>query len=443
MTRSFLAKPLILAITFGVLVAALFVADRVSDLVEGQQRALQHQLVIARAEGMRNHVQGELASMRSFARGLTASASARPEVPLATYGPLLEEVLRDHAYLRALVLRRDDQPPFAVARVGLASADLPRDAGFAQAEQQARASGMPVLAGPFSLAPSGTALVHIAPVALSGTRFGWVYVVMDLDGLLSTAGMFDGDTRFALRGNSGTAMGVSFGAAELFNTDAARLPMDLPGGSWELAVMPAQGWASESRVRVIGFATALMVALLTYVLLAEREREKQLALHDVLTGLPNRLFFDMRLEHAISRAERHGRPFALLYLDLDDFKPVNDVYGHKAGDRVLVETGRRIRRHLRRVDTVARIGGDEFMVILDDTSGPFEAEVVARKLIDALQAPIAIGAHTVRVGVSIGASFYPRSGFTSDELIRRADQAMYDAKSSGKNRVCFDAACLA
>lgn len=295
-------------------------------------------------------------------------------------------------------------------------------------------------AGRNRLAPSGTALVHLAPVALGQGRLGWVFVVMDLDGLLSAAGMLDGDTGFALRGNSGTATGFSFGAAELFNMDAVRLTMDLPGGSWELAAMPAKGWVSESRVRVIGFATALMVALLTYVLLAEREREKQLALHDVLTGLPNRLFFDLRLEHAISRAERHGRPFALLYLDLDDFKPVNDDYGHKAGDRVLVETGRRIRRHLRRVDTVARIGGDEFMVILDDTSGPFEADVVARKLIDALGAPIAIGAHTVRVGVSIGASFYPVSGVTSDELIRRADQAMYDAKSSGKSRVCFDPA---
>lgn len=443
MTRSFLAKPLILATTFGVLVAALFVADRVSDLVEGHQRALQHQLVIAQAERVRTHLQGELASMRSFARGLTASAGARPEVPLTIYAPLLQAVLHDHGYVHALVLQRDHQPPFIVTRAGLAFVALPRDATFVQAEQQARITGAPVLAGPFALEPSGTALVHIAPVALGKGRLGWVYVVMDLDGLLSAAGMLDGDTRFALRGNSGTAMEFSFGAAELFNTDAARLPMDLPGGSWELAVMPARGWASESRVRVIGFATALMVALLAYVLLAEREREKQLALHDVLTGLPNRLFFDLRLEHAISRAERHGRPFALLYLDLDDFKPVNDVYGHKAGDRVLVETGRRIRRHLRRVDTVARIGGDEFMVILDDTSGPFEAEVVARKLIDALQAPIALGAHTVRVGVSIGASFYPLSGITSDELIRRADQAMYDAKSSGKNRVCFDAACLA
>lgn len=438
MNRSFLAKPLILATTFGVLVAALFVADSVSDLVEGQQRALQHQLVTAQAERMRTHVQGELASMHSFARGLTASASARPEVSLAIYGPLLEDVLRDHAYVRALVLRRDDQPPFVVARAGLVSTALPRDAAFALAEQQARSTGAPVLSGPFALTP-GTALVHISPVALGKARFGWVYVVMDVDALFSGAGLLDGNIRFGLRSKAG----FSFGATELFHADAVKIPMGLPAGGWELAVMPANGWVSESRVRVIGFATALVVALLAYVLLAEREREKQLALHDVLTGLPNRLFFDLRLDHAINRAERHNRPFALLYLDLDDFKPVNDEYGHKAGDRVLVETGRRIRKHLRRVDTVARIGGDEFMVILDDTSGPREAEVVARKLIDALQAPIAIGAHTVRVGVSIGASFYPLSGITSDELIRRADQAMYDAKSSGKNRVCFDAACPA
>jgi diguanylate cyclase (GGDEF)-like protein len=173
----------------------------------------------------------------------------------------------------------------------------------------------------------------------------------------------------------------------------------------------------------------------------ERERSEDLALHDPLTGLPNRLLFGLRLDHEVERAQRHHRTFALLYVDLDDFKPVNDQYGHRAGDKVLVEAGRRLRTALRRVDTVARIGGDEFMVILGDTEACEGATRVADKLIDTLRKPIAVSGGMVTVGASIGISFYPADGATADALIRQADRAMYRAKSGGKNRcLCSEAA---
>ncbi len=440
MNRSFLTKPLTLLITFGVLLGGLLVADGVTQLVEEHERGLQRELLSAQADAVCARIEGQLEGLHVLVSSVTAYASAQPQAPLAGFNPLLGASLRDNGPVRALVLKRGDEPPLVKSLLALEAPPLP-DASLQAAVHHAMKTGQTVLAGPFEMTPSANAVVQFSPVFVDGELWGWLHAVVDVDALLNAAGLrLGGNTLYAMRGvvSDGSAPPLLFGSRELFSRDAVVVPLNLPGGEWQLAVMPADGWASESRLRVIGFATALVLSLFAYVLLAEREREKQLALHDPLTGLPNRLFFDLRIDHAITRAERHGRAFALLYLDLDDFKPVNDRYGHKAGDRVLVETGRRIRKQLRRVDTVARIGGDEYMVILDDMSGPAEAEVVAHKLIDVLSRPINVGVRHVTVGVSIGASFYPISGATPDELIRRADQAMYRAKSQGKNRCCFD-----
>ncbi len=165
------------------------------------------------------------------------------------------------------------------------------------------------------------------------------------------------------------------------------------------------------------------------------ERIQRVAHHDSLTGLPNRLLFNDRLGQAINLAKRDARQFALLYLDLDKFKPVNDTLGHAAGDELLQGVAARIQQQVRKSDTLARLGGDEFALILPGISKPEEAETVARKIIDALAAPFQLGSqkHSVGIGTSIGIALYPADAQYADALIKAADTAMYSAKQMGSS----------
>ncbi len=162
--------------------------------------------------------------------------------------------------------------------------------------------------------------------------------------------------------------------------------------------------------------------------------------HDALTSLPNRYLFMDRLTYAIQLAKRRRECFALLFIDIDGFKTLNDTYGHSVGDKILSAIADRLTQTLRNVDTVARLGGDEFTIILPGTETPEDAEIVARKLQAALTStPIEIdGDHPpMMVAASIGIALYPDHGDTKDTLLSAADDAMYAAKKSGRNAYMF------
>ncbi len=165
-------------------------------------------------------------------------------------------------------------------------------------------------------------------------------------------------------------------------------------------------------------------------------RIHHLAHHDALTGVPNRLLFNDRLGQAISLAKRDSRQFALLYLDLDKFKPVNDRLGHDAGDELLKAAAERIRQQVRESDTVARVGGDEFTVILRDVASREAVASVSQKVVAALAAPFPVGSgkRSVEIGTSIGIAIYPGDSQEHEALIKLADAAMYRAKKHGN---CF------
>ncbi|WP_175724389.1 EAL domain-containing protein [Burkholderia ambifaria] len=163
------------------------------------------------------------------------------------------------------------------------------------------------------------------------------------------------------------------------------------------------------------------------------ERLGYLATHDVLTNLANRMLFEERLTHAIVHAKRFGRKVAVMYLDLDRFKLVNDTLGHNAGDEVLKMVAERIVANVRANDTVARMGGDEFALVLEEVDDVRDVGRVARKLLDEVGRAIDIGDRQIFVTPSIGISIYPDDGTEAEDLILLADQAMYGAKSRGRN----------
>jgi diguanylate cyclase (GGDEF)-like protein len=167
------------------------------------------------------------------------------------------------------------------------------------------------------------------------------------------------------------------------------------------------------------------------------ERAHGLATRDALTGLYNRRSLVERLEQAIARANRSGKGLALLFLDMDRFKAVNDSLGHDVGDELLIQVGRRISGSVRESDVVARLGGDEFVVLMEDLPDFQDAAAVARKIVQANAAPCEIGVHSIRTSVSIGISLFPQDGASVQSLMKNADLAMYHAKQQRRGTIQF------
>lgn len=170
---------------------------------------------------------------------------------------------------------------------------------------------------------------------------------------------------------------------------------------------------------------------------AMASKMEHLAEHDFLTGLPNRMLLGERLSRAIGLATRHGKQVALLYLDLDSFKNVNDSLGHAVGDQFLQSAAKRLLANVRETDTVSRQGGDEFVILLSEIEHPRDATRIAEKLLAAVSLPQLIGGHELHISLSIGVSIFPDDGRDAETLMQNADTAMYHAKAAGRNNYQF------
>lgn len=170
--------------------------------------------------------------------------------------------------------------------------------------------------------------------------------------------------------------------------------------------------------------------------LAQEQIEYQ-AYHDALTGLPNRLLFRDRITIALPQARRHQRLCAVMFLDLDQFKMVNDTLGHTVGDRLLQEIASRIKANVRAGDTLARMGGDEFTILLAELRDAEGAAIAAQKILEAVRQPVVIDEHVLHVTTSIGIALYPQDGEDAETLLKNADSAMYRAKETGRDTVQF------
>jgi diguanylate cyclase (GGDEF)-like protein len=240
-----------------------------------------------------------------------------------------------------------------------------------------------------------------------------------------------------------TGMHYTGMAAAQFAPNSVCLAVDVVGGM-------------DSRVLAVAVGVTTLVVLLLTLLVssfdaqsaAQRERLvetlrdanrhlRSVALYDGLTGLPNRVLLRDRLEQAIRRAERSGKLFALMFVDLDRFKPVNDTYGHQTGDVLLRHVAERLTALVRKEDTVARSGGDEFVIVLANLAAREDAASVADKVVDNLSAPFEVESHTVSISCSVGVSMFPDDARDIEGLTANADAAMYEMKRQGRNGVRF------
>lgn len=270
--------------------------------------------------------------------------------------------------------------------------------------------------------------------------------VTGMDGLImdcnATFAALLGSTRDELSGRSMTSIYANAHEAEEVS---ALLRSVGTLNSVEIEMRRADGgplWVLQNLVLVGDSISGVTHA--TVVDISDRKRaEEQIefhAYHDVLTGLPNRKLFTDRLRHSLTRAKRAARPLAVMFIDIDHFKSINDTLGHTAGDELLLEMSRRLRACVREDDTVARLGGDEFTIILVDLRHAEDAVGVAQKVLEAVQVPLPIGGMPVVVSASVGISLYPEDGADPEALLRNADSAMYRAKEAGRNtyQLCTD-----
>ena len=202
------------------------------------------------------------------------------------------------------------------------------------------------------------------------------------------------------------------------HADGRRIPVEI------VAKMLHYG-GEEQRMVVVRDITARKQA---------QERIEFLALHDALTELPNRLYLNDYLPRTLALARRQNKRVAVIFIDLDGFKPVNDTLGHDAGDAMLCAVAHRLRGTVRESDLVARLGGDEFLIVLTDVAAPSDVERVAGALLENMRTPVVWRGKTLTPSMSVGVSLSPDHGISGDELIRRADSAMYRAKTDGGNR---------
>ncbi len=198
-------------------------------------------------------------------------------------------------------------------------------------------------------------------------------------------------------------------------------------------------WQTISAVRDEHGEITHYVSVFTDIseLVESRSQLLHLAQHDALTDLPNRLLYLDRLRHALERARREQQRLAVLFLDLDRFKHINDSLGHALGDRLLVEVALRLRSTVRSEDTVARMGGDEFILLMENLRQDEDAALLAQKLLQVMSAPFHLEGHEFYITSSIGISLYPRDGTDAETLVRNADAAMYRAKAQGRNAYAF------
>ncbi len=179
------------------------------------------------------------------------------------------------------------------------------------------------------------------------------------------------------------------------------------------------------------------IATKTYEIKKQKDILFDQAHHDALTGLPNRILFNDRLEHGIEQAKRHKTEIALFFIDLDHFKQINDSLGHQVGDKMLVAVTERLKAKIRKEDTLARLGGDEFTIIIEDMKEIQDVSHLAQKILEVLRQPVHIEGHTLYISCSIGISLYPQDDIDANNLIKYADAAMYKAKEEGRNNFQF------
>jgi len=294
-----------------------------------------------------------------------------------------------------------------------------------------------VLDGPIELIQGGSGIVYRYPIFINDQYWGIMSTVINTDAFLKAAfkNLSSDAHEFAIRIADNNK--VFYGNPDLFlDKDTVKQTSQVPNGKWEWAIKNhTSSFTNQIIFYQIGsILISLISGFLVYYLIKERYRLSDDAMLDSLTGLPNRRLLNDRMQVAFASAQRSQKPMAIMAVDIDYFKKINDTYGHDFGDEVLKIVALAIKTTLRAGDTVSRIGGDEFIVVLKDLHSEENIVSIADKLKHVFTQPLVILGEEISVHLSIGASIYrPEKAVTLNQLNKEADIALYQSKASGRN----------
>ncbi|MES2296086.1 MAG: diguanylate cyclase [Pseudomonadota bacterium] len=310
--------------------------------------------------------------------------------------------------------------------------------------EQTIADGKLRVAGPRELVQGSTGIIARNPIYVDGAFWGFVTILVDFPTFLEAYPELSNhqDIDFALRGQDGLgALGAVFlGDPHLFDTAAIKSLIRFPNGEWQLAARPKGGWdqprPNATLFRLLSLLLIGAVGALAYAVKARGNRILHLATTDPLTGIFARGQFNRLANTEIERSKRHQRPLALLMLDIDHFKKINDTYGHAAGDLVLKAVTHRVAQLLRTSDVFGRIGGEEFAILAPETQQEQALVLAERVRQGVLSLSLAYGQHTITISTSCGVALIAVEASDLDTLLLLADRALYHAKNNGRNQVC-------
>lgn len=420
------------------LFAALYVSSYVAlqSRGESERNGVESRLMLVRARlekeiFARIAVESGVASLFELRSSLTAQEFERYASLLVNGDPAIRNVsiIRDTTIVMVY--------PYESNKTALGR-DLALVPAQAEALLRAKRTGKTVVTGPVNLVQGGRGLVARMPVrsfAADGSVSYWgqVGLVIDLDNLLTLAETFaDSSLRVFLRDSGNPSVGIFAGDPETARENPVYTSVSVPDSQWELGAVPVKGWQHRFRLYLAMVLLAALIAgtagLMASYIVATRQKMKELAHFDFLTGLPNRKMFWDRFRIAAALASRRQIGMLVLMLDLDGFKEVNDRYGHAAGDRLLRAVGNRLSLSMRAGDTVARFGGDEFVVLasMDEDQGTVER--LGRRIEEVFSEPSEVPVPGYQIKASYGVAVWPEDGATGEEVLEAADRRMYEMK---------------
>lgn len=447
----------LIAPSVGALVFLIFfsMASLYQQTLQEQQRAIQ----IERISEIRANIEGAFNGATNLTAGLIAFVSTTGTISEAFFNQLAESLIDQNELIRNITLAPNNIIRYVYPLAGNEAAlglDLLNHPTQGEATRAMIESGEPILAGPYQLVQGGLGVIHRVPIYLKEDQdhqyWGLMSTPIDFSTLIRQSGIEDPHLglQISLRSveRTGADGQVFWGDSDLFeHPQSLKTYVNVLNGRWEIAALPelngtALGQQLIISVQLLGAIFAILTTFMIWQLLRMNERlhqsqlqYRQLAQHDSLTGLPNRILLNDRFEQAVARAERNHESVVLLYMDLDGFKRVNDEHGHQVGDRVLAEIAKRFRETIRSSDSVIRMGGDEFVALVEKIYEVNAVLNISDKLLSTVNQPIRIDNNEFNIGMSIGVACFPNDGITLDQLISAADHAMYKAKSAGRNQI--------
>lgn len=443
-------RPILVAFIAGLAMMTLL---ELFILVERERRGqVEKSLVQARVSAVRARLESELNASLSLSLAIPTLVLSNPDYNEAQFVQVASSLIHIRPSIISIALAPDNVIRHIFPEkgnekaLGLNYLDTPeqRDAVLRLIRER-----QPVIAGPVKLVQGGTGLINRMPIQFTrpdGTLRYWglASVAVDPFPIFKRVGVYPeagNNIEFAIRGRDGLgAKGEVFlGPADIFkDPEATLMEVIIPGGSWQLAARQTvplearQSWFWGFPIHLLAVLLSALAATMVYSTLSAHRRMKTMALQDSLTSLANRHQFNLRGENLFSLAKRSGRHLTLLNMDLNDFKLINDTRGHSMGDLVLIHVSRQLRKCFRESDIVARVGGDEFLALLPDTSVGPKLDTLLRRIREAVSEPLRHIDPPIKVSICIGVAACSESTPTLEELMRQADDAMYQAKVKEK-----------